>query len=78
MAKAAKAAEPRAVEAVDVQDGDDCEVVAGAHKGKSGRVEDRNVSKTGHVTITVRPADGVRFKTLGRNVMVTRKAKRAR
>ena len=68
----------KAVEPVDVQDGDDCEVVAGTHAGKSGRVEDRKVSKTGHVTITVRQADGERFKTLARTVVVTRKAKRAR
>lgn len=68
----------KAVESVDVQDGDDCDVVAGTHKGKSGRVEDRKVSKTGHVTITVRQADGERFKTLARNVVATRKTKRAR
>ena len=36
--------------------------------GKSGFVEDRNTSKTGHVTITVRQDSGVRFKTLARNV----------
>jgi len=45
-----------------------CRVVKGTHAGKSGIVEDRNLSKTGHVTITVRQADGVRFKTLARNV----------
>jgi hypothetical protein len=33
-----------------------------------GTVQDRNVSKTGHVTITVEQADGTRFKTLARNV----------
>lgn len=52
----------------DIKNGDNCTVIAGTHKGKSGLVEDRNVSKTGHVTITVRKADGVRFKTLARNV----------
>lgn len=67
---------PKAVETVDVHNGDQCDVVAGAHKGKSGKVEDRNVSKTGHVTITVRQANDERFKTLARNVVVTRKAKR--
>lgn len=55
-----------------VKDGDHCTVVAGTHKGKSGVVEDRNTSKTGHVTITVRQADGERFKTLARNVVAGR------
>lgn len=53
-----------------VQNGDVCTVTGGVHAGKSGVVEDRNVSKTGHVTITVRQADGGRFKTLARNVRV--------
>ena len=48
-----------------VKDGDSCTVIAGTHKGKSGVVQD---SKTGHVTITVRQANGERFKTLARNV----------
>ena len=48
--------------------GDSCTVVAGTHKGKSGRVEDFNVSKTGAETITVRQAGGERFKTLAKNV----------
>ena len=47
-----------------------CCVERGAHAGKSGRVEDRKVSKTGHVTITVRQDSGDRFKTLARNVRV--------
>ena len=46
-----------------------CRVVAGTHAGKSGTVEDRHVSKTGQVTITVRQADGVRLKTLARNAV---------
>lgn len=54
-----------------VSNGDLCRVVKGTHAGKSGHVEDRNVSKTGAVTITVRQADGSRFKTLARNVMVS-------
>ena len=53
-----------------VQNGVACTVTGGVHAGKSGVVEDRNVSKTGQVTITVRQADGGRFKTLGRNVVV--------
>jgi ribosomal protein S4E len=54
----------------DVKNGDQCMVIAGTHEGKSGTVEDRNVSKTGSITITVRQADGERFKTLARNVRV--------
>ncbi len=45
-------------------------MVAGTHKGKSGMARDLNISKTGHLTITVVQANGVRFKTLGRNVVV--------
>jgi ribosomal protein S4E len=51
-----------------IRNGDRCTVTAGTHKGKSGTVEDRNVSKTGHVTITVRKDDGDRVKTLAKNV----------
>jgi ribosomal protein S4E len=53
-----------------VSNGDYCAVVGGTHAGKSGTVEDRKVSKTGHVTITVRQADGGRFKTLASKVVV--------
>ena len=52
----------------DIRDGERCEVIAGTHAGKSGVVADRNVSKTGHVTITVRQDSGVCFKTLAKNV----------
>ena len=52
----------------EVQDGGRCVVEKGTHAGKSGVVQDRHTSKTGHVTITVAQADGVRFKTLARNV----------
>jgi len=51
-----------------LRDGDRCVVVRGTHRGKFGIVRDMKVSKTGHVTITVEQADGVRFKTLARNV----------
>ena len=54
----------------EVRNGDNCLVVGGAHAGRSGIVEDRKTSKTGHVTITVRQDDGERFKTLARNVVV--------
>ncbi|MDN3586910.1 KOW motif-containing protein [Pedobacter aquatilis] len=53
-----------------LQDGDNCKVIHGTHKGKSGIVKDINTSKTGHITITVLQSDGIRFKTLGRNVEV--------
>ncbi len=53
-----------------VRDGDECRVVAGTHKGKSGIVRDINTSKTGQITITVVQENGVRFKTLARNVIV--------
>ena len=62
-------------EAKSVKSGDYCEVVAGTHKGKSGTVEDRNTSKTGAVTITVRLADNDRIKTLAKNVVVRPKGK---
>jgi len=52
----------------EVANGDRCEVVAGTHRGKSGTVEDRKLSKTGHATITVRQDSGICFKTLARNV----------
>lgn len=53
----------------EVSDGDRCEVVAGTHAGKTGRVEDKKLSKTGHLTITVRQDNDVRFKTLAKNVV---------
>lgn len=54
-----------------LKDGDNCTVIAGTHKGKSGTVRDINTSKTGAVTITVVQKSGVRFKTLAKNVEVT-------
>jgi len=53
-----------------LKDGDQCKVVGGTHAGKSGTVRDINCSKTGHITITVEQKNGVRFKTLGKNVVV--------
>ncbi len=53
-----------------LNDGDQCDVVGGTHKGKSGIVRDVHTSKTGHITITVEQENGVRFKTLGKNVKV--------
>jgi ribosomal protein S4E len=55
----------------ELKDGARCEVIAGTHKGKAGRVTDINTSKTGHITITVVPKNAAeRFKTLARNVVV--------
>ncbi|HNY48336.1 MAG TPA: RNA-binding protein [Casimicrobium sp.] len=53
-----------------VTDGAHCNVINGTHKGKSGTVRDLNTSKTGHLTITVVQANGERFKTLAKNVVV--------
>ena len=52
----------------DIANGDHVRVTGGTHKGMSGAAQDRNVRKTGHVTITVRQDNGVCFKTLARNV----------
>ncbi|MDB5019570.1 MAG: ribosomal protein [Pedobacter sp.] len=54
----------------ELKNGDQCVVVGGTHKGKSGIVQDLNTSITGHITITVMQENGVRFKTLGKNVIV--------
>lgn len=54
----------------NLKDGDFCLVISGSHKGKSGTARDLNVSKSGHLTITVVQENGERFKTLGRNVRV--------
>lgn len=51
-----------------IKDGDRCNVVKGTHAGKSGVVRDVHTSKSGAVTITVVQPNGVRFKTLARNV----------
>ena len=53
-----------------LRDGDQCKVIGGTHAGKSGTVRDIHSSKTGHITITVEQKNGVRFKTLGKNVVV--------
>ncbi|PIF45509.1 hypothetical protein CLU96_2518 [Chryseobacterium sp. 52] len=53
-----------------LKDGDQCEVIKGTHIGKSGLVRDINTSKTGHITITVEQDNNIRFKTLGKNVII--------
>ncbi len=55
---------------MDVNNGDHCIVMVGRHKGKSGIVEDRNIAKSGHVTISVRQDNGEQFKTLAKSVAV--------
>ncbi|GAB1464227.1 RNA-binding protein [Pedobacter sp.] len=54
-----------------LKDGYFCQVSAGTHKGKTGKATDVNISKTGHLTITVVHDNGARFKTLAKNVKVT-------
>jgi ribosomal protein S4E len=51
-----------------IKDGDRCKVIGGTHTGKSGIVADLNTSRTGQLTLTVIQANGVRFKTLAKNV----------
>lgn len=58
-----------------LKDGDFCMVIGGTHKGKSGIVQDIHTSKTGHITITVLQKNGVRFKTLAKNVEVRKSDK---
>ena len=53
-----------------LKDGAQCKVIGGTHEGKSGTVTDIKTGKTGHVSITVVQADGVRFKTLAKNVAI--------
>ena len=57
---------------IKLKSGDFCKVIAGTHKDKSGFVQDIKTSKTGHITITLLQKNGVRFKTLGKNVKVTK------
>ena len=54
----------------ELKDGDFCKVIGGTHKGKSGTATNLNISKTGHLTITVVQENGDRFKTLVKNVEV--------
>jgi ribosomal protein S4E len=54
----------------NVVDGAKCVVMGGTHVGKSGVVRDIKTGKSGYVSITVVQPDGVRFKTLARNVRV--------
>ena len=55
---------------VKIIEGAKCKVIGGVHAGKSGAVMDIRTGKTGHVSITVVQSNGVRFKTLAKNVVV--------
>ena len=55
---------------VKIIEGAKCKVIGGVHAGKSGMVMDIRTGKTGHVSITVVQSNGVRFKTLAKNVVV--------
>src|SRR5262249_29251385 len=54
----------------NLRDGAKCKVTGGTHAGKAGTVSDIKLSATGFTTITVTQANGDRFKTLARNVVV--------
>jgi ribosomal protein S4E len=54
-----------------LKDGASCKVIGGTHAGKSGIVRDIKSGKTGHVSITVVQTDGVRLKTLAKNVEIS-------
>jgi ribosomal protein S4E len=54
-------------------DGAKCKVIAGTHAGKSGAVSNIKTGKTGHISITVEQANGERFKTLAKNVVLRSK-----
>ncbi len=53
-----------------LMDGARCKVIGGVHVGKFGTVADIRTGNTGHISITVVQSNGVRFKTLARNVVV--------
>ena len=54
----------------NIKNGKQCEVIKGTHKGKNGTISDIKWSKSGNITITVTQVNEIRFKTLGRNVLV--------
>jgi ribosomal protein S4E len=53
-----------------LKDGASCKVIGGTHAGKFGIVRDIKTGKTGHVSVTVVQTNGVRFKTLAKNVEI--------
>ncbi len=62
-------------EVKQLKDGEQCKVISGTHIGRSGIARDINTSKTGHITITVVQHNQVKFKTLGKNVVVINNSK---
>lgn len=56
----------------NLKDGAECKVLGGTHAGKAGVGRDIKLSKTGYTTITVVQTNGDRFKTLAKNVAITR------
>lgn len=57
---------------IKIKDRDFCKVVAGAHKGKSGIAREINLSKSGHLTLTIIQNYGIRFNTLQKNVVISK------
>ncbi len=57
-------------DALELKNGAFCKVISGTHKGKQGLVQDLHTSKTGYLTLTVKQKEGVRFKTLAKNVEI--------
>ena len=55
---------------VKLTDGAQCKVIGGVHAGKSGTVRDIKTGRTGFVSITVVQANGVKLKTLAKNVEI--------
>jgi ribosomal protein S4E len=55
---------------LNLKDGASCKVIGGTHLRKSGIVKDIKTSKTGHITVTILQSNGVRFKTLGKNISI--------
>jgi ribosomal protein S4E len=53
-----------------LKDGASCRVISGTHEGKHGIVKDIKTGTTGHVSITVVQSDGVKFKTIAKNVAI--------
>jgi ribosomal protein S4E len=53
-----------------LKDGARCNVTGGTHEGKSGVVRDIKTGKTGRISITVVQSNGIRLKTLAKNVTV--------
>jgi ribosomal protein S4E len=58
--------------AANIIDGAQCKVIGGVHAGKSGMIRDIKTGKTGHITITVVQANGIRLKTLAKNVVIVK------